>query len=151
MEASWSDNSDSQKINASDLMVVTKKCERYRDYWQILSSWLEINLYGRTICTYLQQRKYGKIVIYGMGMLGKLLVQELYNHKMEISYGIDQNEYIGKKFDFSVYRLEDILPEADIVIVTVEYAFQDVKQQLQKKGNYCIISLKELLDYAEKI
>ena len=50
-----------------------------------------------------------------------------------------------------MYRLQETLPDVDIVIVTVEYVFDSIRQQLEEKNIYKIITLSELLDFAEGV
>ncbi len=151
VEDSWSDNFFIEDRFDENLIIADKKSERYRGYWKILSRWLEINLQGKSVCAYLEQEAVCNIAVYGLGLLGKPLVREMYNHGLRIAYGIDQDEYKEKTFDFPVYQLQDTLPKADIVIITVEYAFYSIKQQLMEKSNCKIISLGELLDFAEGV
>lgn len=149
VERSWEDNSIIQNETNDDLISATKRIERYKGYWITLSRWLDINLQGESVCTCLKQRRIYNIAIYGLGLLGKLLVREMNNHNMPICYGIDQNEYIGRSFEFPVYQLQDELPETDLIIVTVEYALDSIRQQLMEKNNCEIISLYELLNLVE--
>lgn len=151
VETSWADNALIQNKADKSLNFVDQKSERYKGYWKILSRWLELNLQGKSICTYLEQESFCNIAIYGLGLLGKPLVDEMQNHSLRIAYGIDQDEYKGKKFDFPVYRLQETLPDVDIVIVTVEYVFDSIRQQLEEKNIYKIITLSELLDFAEGV
>lgn len=149
IEASWSDNFQMQGSLNENLIYVDKKSERYKGYWKILSRWLGINLQGKSICTYLECKALHNVAIYGLGLLGKPLVREMYNQGISIVYGIDQDEYKGKSFNFPVYRIQDELPEVDIIIVTVEYALNSIRQQIAQKNNYKTIALSELLDFAE--
>ena len=151
VETSWADNALIQNKDDKSLNFADQKSERYKGYWKILSRWLELNLQGKSICTYLEQESFCNIAIYGLGLLGKPLVDEMQNHSLRIAYGIDQDEYKGKKFDFPVYRLQETLPDVDIVIVTVEYVFDSIRQQLEEKNIYKIITLSELLDFAEGV
>lgn len=150
VEASWLDNASIQDVNNEISSVETKKAQRYKGYWETLSRWMELYLQGKSVCTYLEQGKFSNIAIYGLGILGKPLVHEMYNHDMRVAYGIDQDEYKGKGFEFPVYQLQDELPETDIIIVTVGYAFEHIKKQLMEKSECRIISLSELLDFAER-
>lgn len=151
VEASRSDNLFIGKGAEQELILAAKKCERYKGYWEILSRWMEIHLQGKTLCTYLEQGEFSNIAIYGLGILGTPLVHEMNNHHIQVAYGIDQDENKRKKFEFPVYRLQDELPEADLIIVTVEYAFAQIKQQLMEKSKCKIISLNELLSINEQI
>lgn len=150
VEASRSDVPYVQEESQNALSIENKRIERYRGYWEILSRWLEVNLRGKNFCAYLNQEQFENIAIYGLGLLGGLLVHEMNVHNVQIAYGIDQDKFKGRKFDFPVYRMQDTLPEADIIIVTVEHVFENIKQQLMEKKSCKIVSLSELLSFAEE-
>lgn len=152
VEASWSDNLSEKGTcgNSEEIHILSVKNERYREYWKILKRWLDINVQGKTICEYFNKNRCDSVAIYGLGILGSSLVDEMRNHNITIAYGIDQDEHKGKKFDFPVYRLQDELPEADVIVVTVGYAFDSVKGQIMTKGTFQIVSLNDLLDFAEQ-
>lgn len=151
VEASWSDDSfmEREHSNNEEIVMLSKRNERYRGYWKILSRWLELNLQGKSICEYFVRNMYNRVAIYGLGLLGVPLVEEMCNHGIQIVYGIDQDEHKGKKFDFPVYRMQDNLPEADIIVITVSYVFDSIKTQLSQKIDCRIVSLNELLGFID--
>lgn len=152
VELSWSDSCfEIEESGESDeLRRLSEKSERYGEYWRTLRRWLLLNLQGKTVCGYFAQNKYGRIAIYGLGMLGVPFVEEMRNHHIPIAYGIDQDEHKGKKFDFPVYRLQDELPETDIIIITVGHNGDVIKQQIAQKKDCKIVLINELLDYLEE-
>lgn len=153
VEDSWSDNLPEAGSNGSseEIHILSVKNERYRGYWKTLKRWLDIQLQGKTVCEYFNKNRYNKVAIYGLGILGSSLVDEMRNHNIRIAYGIDQDEHKGKKFDFPVYRLQDELPEADVIVITVGYAFESIKPQIMKRKKCEVVSLNTLLDCAEQL
>lgn len=152
VEESWSDNLQG-KIDRGDSEnneIVLSRVERYRHQCNILRRWLSLHLQNRSICSYIDENLYKKVAIYGLGILGSLLADEMSNHNLQITYGIDQDIHKGRKFDFPVYRLQDSLPEADLVVVTVDYAYDVIRKQLEEKGDFRVISLEKLLDFTEE-
>ena len=89
------------------------------------------------------------MAVYGLGMLGASLIMELKRDGIAIQYGIDQDVYKGREYDFPVYGLQDSLPEADLVVVTVGYAYDAIRKQLEEKGDFKILSVDELLGLME--
>lgn len=151
IEDSWSDNYQG-KVNQRDSKesnTIHTKAESYRQQCNILRRWLSLRFQNKSVCSYFVGNNYKRIVIYGLGVLGGLLADEMRTYNLIITYGIDQDVHKGKKFDFPIYNLEDTLPEVDVIVVTVGYAYGDVKQKLEEKGNYKVISLEFLLDLAE--
>ncbi len=139
-----------QSGNDEEIKSLSLKSERYRGYWKTSRRWIAIHLREETICKQFLNNKYRKIAIYGLGVMGELLVQEMDKFHIEIAYGIDQDEHKGRKFDFPIYRLQDTLPEADIVVITVNYAVDKIKQQLSEKMVCSMISLNDLLEFAQQ-
>ena len=87
---------------------------------------------------------YKKIAIYGMGILGQCLYDELEESSVDIVYAIDRNAaYIQDLLD--IKHPSEILEEVDAVIVTSLYYYEEIKQTMEKKMNCPIISISECL------
>lgn len=140
-----SDNSCITEDNNEEIVILSKKIDRYKTYWNILNRWLNLKLLNKSICDYFIYNNYNRVAIYGIGMLGSTLVKEMQNYNIPIAYGIDQDVYKGRKFDFPIYQLQDSLPEVDLIVVTVRYIFEDVKRQLQERGCKNIVSLENII------
>ena len=123
------------------------KNERYRDYWITLRDWLNIIEDGKTITAYLRDNNIHRVAIYGMGMLGTPLYEELVSHNFEVIYGIDQDSRKDEKFDIPICSLDDKLQNVELIIVTVGYAYENIKNRILKQGNFNIMSLNELIAY----
>lgn len=134
--------------NSEKVDGLIKKNERYRNYWLILRDWLNLNEDGNTITKYLKDNNIYRVAIYGMGMLGTPLYKELVNNSFEVLYGIDQDSTKTDKFDIPIYSLDDNLPDVELIIVTVDYAYESIKNKIMKKGIFNIMSLKSLIEYA---
>ena len=77
---------------------------------------------------YFEKNGYFQIAVYGMSDLGIYLLEELEASRVQIVYGIDRQaekaaEKIatGRLVGIPVYKPEDELPEADVIIVTAVY------------------------------
>lgn len=126
--------------------VESVKEKRYREYFQILNKWLRYELQGKSIVQYLKNRSVESVAVYGLGMLGGSLVMELEKGGIAVKYGIDQDVYKGRQFDFPVYTLEDTLPEVQMIIVTTTIVFISVKNKLKSKSSAEILSIKSILE-----
>lgn len=118
---------------------------RYKSYWKILNHWLCLKEKNIKLADYLKIHGFLKIAVYGIGMLGKHLVQELSNSDINIAYGIDLGGQL-KSMIFPVYTLDADLEDVDAVIVTVCYEFENIKMMLKKKLDCEILSLEEMLE-----
>lgn len=152
IKASWSDNLVFQESHGyvEKIEVLSGQVERYKDYWIVLSRWFSVNSQGKSICQYFIKNSYDRIAVYGLGLLGVPFVEEMRRNNIQIMYGIDQDGSKKKRFDFPVYKLQDQLPDVDTIVITVGYAFNTIKKQIGENIKCRVISLSELLDYAEQ-
>lgn len=122
-----------------------KRADRNDVNFQVLNVWMQAQLAGKSIESYLFDHGYQKIAIYGMSDIGRLLVQELEHSKIQIAYAIDKYKNVEVINNISVVGLEDKLEQVDAVIVTPVYFFQEIKQDLKQKIDLPIISLEDML------
>lgn len=126
----------------NDLQIKNSQNE---EYWRIFDAWMGLKEREVKWDTFFKERNIKNVGIYGMGMFGNHLVKELEKSDIEIIYGIDRKgETIHS--DFKIYRPEDNLPVADAVVVTVTYAFDEIKQKLGQKGIGTVISLAHIIE-----
>lgn len=133
------------EVEKSLLNSYIERAERYTTYWKIMDKWLALIEKGSSISDILQQHSINRVIIYGVGMLGRHLVCDLAKSNLKIVCALDQKVSIDE-FDFPVYTMENGIIEADVVIVTVCYDYDNIKNRLLKKGYNHIISLDMLLD-----
>lgn len=125
--------------------------KRYVSYWRIFDKWFSLRENGKDLSSVMQDRGMKKVAVYGIGMLGRHLIEELKDSSVSVLYGIDRrNEVLQKEYPFPVYHVqEETLPEADAVVVTVAHQFYEIYQMLRQKIDCPIISLEELLQEDE--
>lgn len=126
------------------------RCNRYENFYRTFERMLNLKLEGRFISKYIYNKKYKDVAIYGLGIIGKSLVKVLMDEKINVVYGIDQNEYKGRIFEFPVYTLQEELKDIDIIIVTVEDNDSHIKRELENRVKAEIVSVDYLLDVSEK-
>ena len=129
----------------SENAALRKTCDRYQTYWKTLDIWMECREQRRSIATWLRTQKVASVAIYGLGMLGRHLLWELEKEDYPVRYSIDRQQE-GWPSDLKVYSLDDELPAADAVIVTVMYDFNRIQTILSKKRTWKIWALDEVLD-----
>lgn len=127
-----------------EIAMWSKKCVRYESYWRILDAWFCMKENGISLGEYFAEKDIDSIAIYGMGMLGKHLLNELKNEKVEVRYAIDQKAK-EMSTDLKMYSPEDDFPEIEAIVVTATYAFSEIKVQLVERGYFNIISLEEII------
>ena len=109
-----------------------------------LALFLMVKQKNKNLASYLGEKGYRKIAIYGMSYAGETLAEELADTEVEIRYGIDQKcESIYA--NFNIVSVEDELEEVDAVIVTAVTFFDDILEKLSQKLDCPVISLEDIL------
>ena len=136
------ENVDKGLLN--DYKALSERCARYDSYWKILDAWLCHKEAGISLDQYFKVKGITSIAIYGGGMLGKHLLEELNDSDVRVVCVIDK---MGDalKLEVPVYLPEDELPETDVIVVTATYAYVEIKQQLYDKGINKVVSLENIV------
>jgi len=133
------------KKYSKDIQEKTKKIETNTALVRILNEWIDILHYGKRIADYLKENEYNTVLIYGMGSLGHLLLDELEISDINVLAVIDRNA--EKVFaDTKVISPEDEFPKVDCIIITPLTGGDGIKKMLGKKTDCMIMSLKELFE-----
>lgn len=118
-------------------------------YLRLMDQWMTLKERGVSIVDRMVNAGYKKVAIYGYGMLGRHLLQEMHNSKVAAEYIIDmQKEKLHT--DLKTYLPCDDLPEVDAVIVSATYYYDEIYRNLKKKGISKVISLETIL-YEEEL
>ncbi|WP_313070487.1 glycoside hydrolase family 99-like domain-containing protein [Lacrimispora sp.] len=135
------DNKESNSIMTSDNL----RLKKYSYLMRLFNKWLCIKENGDTLQTYFKENGYNRIAVYGLGMAGNHLITEMGKSNIDIIYGIDKQ---GDKFNFTfpVYTPDADMPEADIIVVSVIYDFDNIYINLKHKFSGPIVSLEEIVD-----
>ena len=113
--------------------------------YEMLKKWITLKAEKKGICSYLEEKGYSTVAIYGISDIGEILLEELINENVVVKYAIDRNAaYIKTTVD--VLAPDDDLPVADVVIVTAITFFDEIKSNLKTKIQCPILSLEEILD-----
>lgn len=118
--------------------------EKFVLYFKILNRWMYLkncNIpLGKSM---LLQGK--TVAIYGIGELGKRLIEQFALEKTEVKYAVDKKAKMLFA-DFDLYTLEEELPNVDVMIVTPIAEFDEIKKELSDKTDSVIISLEEVIN-----
>lgn len=107
--------------------------------------WLEIKQKGHSLEEYFLKNHIYSVAIYGMGLLGCRLYDELEKSKIRIKYLLDKNPRgMEKALEFASLDGEKL--KIDAVVVTVVSEEQQIIDEIYKKGYKKIIGLNEILD-----
>ena len=99
--------------------------ERYQYAYLTIQQYLSMKCQKKNIFDFFEKRGYKKVAIYGLGELGKCVLNDLSDTNVKVSYIIDQayNNYPCGVKGIPVINKELICQqeEIDVVIVTVLY------------------------------
>lgn len=132
-------------IDGTKYNYIEKRAEKFAKYFDLFDNWFRLKEQGESISERLVGLGYHKIVIYGMGKIGKHLLFDLQNSSVEVRYAIDRNADYIDDWEVAVYRVQDYIENVDAVIVTAIFDFENIRQEILKYYNCPIINLNELL------
>lgn len=119
--------------------------ERINGNLVALSRWLSLYEYGIKLAEYIGDKYPRGIVLYGFGVLGRHLYDEIVQCGIKVNYIIEKNpEKIH--VNETVYTVEDNLPDGETVIVSAIYDYDHIYNVLKKKGDFEVLSLSSLID-----
>lgn len=122
-----------------------KRTDKFKGYYNMLNQWLCLKQKGESLENFFIDRGYKTVAIYGMGEMGCRFYDELKNSdKVCIKFGIDKNIPLMED-GLKTYGLEDIPDSVDVVVVTATFAFNEIKENLEKKLSSKIISLDDVV------
>lgn len=121
-----------------------KMKEKLKLFTQIYSEWMEKKFENKEISDYLVNKGFRTIAIYGLGPMGRRLLEDLDNKEVEVKYVIDKN-MIEMEHQISIKTLDGELDPVDAVIVTAVYEFDGIKEQLEDRVSYPIFSLEQIV------
>ncbi|MGE7090252.1 LicD family protein [Lysinibacillus sp. NPDC048646] len=126
-----------------------RRVEIYSSNNGILNKWLSVTFEGKNIGAYLNEYKYRKVAIYGIGELGKRLIESLRHSKIVVELIIDKNNKLETYEDIQVTdSIQTILrSNIDCVIVTPVFDFDIIYDKIViLNGDIKVLSLEQILD-----
>lgn len=120
-----------------------------RDYYMemsgLLCKWIGMKNNNQAPYRYLIKRHFFKVAIYGMGMVGQMLADELKSHDIAVEFFIDKK---GPDLRNPYILLPEQIGEIQIPIIVsvVSNRGEEIVHKLKKKTTVPIIRLEDLLD-----
>lgn len=133
-----------EKIYCNLMRMEDGRVKRLNSYYDTLSGWLNFKQKGKRMDEYLLKCGYKKIAIYALGEIGIRLFYELKGTKVSVEYAIDQNIDAHVE-NLEIVGREEKLKEVDAVIVSIGFAYEDIKKELESKLDCPILSLQNLV------
>jgi hypothetical protein len=138
----------SDKIYKSKIITISRISDKNLEMFLLMNRWIQNEWKGKKIADYLAEKRIYRVIIYGMGYMGKNLYEQLINEKIEILYLIDRDKNVlieGKEVKCINDRLDGKLNIVDAIIVTAIYDFEEIEEELKLKFNKPVISLSDII------
>ncbi len=133
-----------KRCSEKEIYQAYNLAEKNKYIYRVAIQWLGKERLGKGINHYLKKRKAKNVAVYGLGHLGKALVEYLKATGYTYVYGID-NGTVSFHLDIPILTGEDEFPEVDIVIVTALTSYREIKSDLKKKTSAHVVSLADIV------
>lgn len=118
---------------------------KFVKYFGLLDRWLWLKLQDKGVKEFFESKGYQKIAIYGFGEIGNRLYEELSRtSEVRVIYAID-SKADKKQSPLKMYKPEDVLPDADVIVVSVDYIYDEIAELLSDKVSCPIISIDDVI------
>ena len=131
------------RMASKNLNEWKKMSDKFFSNMILFNQWMMAKQSGKNIADYLEKNNYKKIIIYGMSYIGERLVDELNNTEIEIVAGIDRNAK-GIFANMPMLLPDEDMSEADCMIVTPVFFFDEIKEKMVSKFSNPIISFEDI-------
>lgn len=131
------------RMASKNLSEWKKMSDKFFSNMILFNQWMMAKQSGKNIADYLEKNNYKKIIIYGMSYIGERLVDELNNTKIEIVAGVDRNAK-GIFANMPMLLPDEDMPEADCMIVTPVFFFDEIKEKMVSRFSNPIISFEDI-------
>jgi hypothetical protein len=109
-----------------------------------LDCWMRLKEKGKSVEDYLYKLSVKTVAVYGMGMLGKHLLEELKDSNILIKYIIDQKAETNH-LRYKIISPNDEFEEVDAIIITPVWDLDVIYEKVKGKTNARIFSIEEIL------
>lgn len=118
--------------------------KKFKEYFDILNRWMYLKESKKSLEEFFVKNEYKRIGIYGLGHLGRHLMEELNGTEIKVEYFIDRRGGVSE-YDIQVLKPDEILPEVDAIIVTATFEYNVIKKKIKTRLLCPVISLKEVI------
>ena len=129
-----------------DTMRTIRQMRKNSKIFHVMRNWIDLKNQGKDFKGFFVSHQYRTAAIYGMGYIGESLYLELKNSNIQVMYAVDRSA-IDFKQELAIFRMEEELPETDIIIVTLVEKCDDICRRLAEKVRCPVVTIQQLLAY----
>lgn len=123
--------------------------EKYRTMFFVYDRWMRLESRKESLSEYLYQQEVRNVAVYGMGHIGKQLVDRLKGTDILVCGAIDRNaRFID--VGIPVVRLEEFDKKPDLIIVTVTGNTEKIIHDIEHEIKISAITIQRLLECWEQ-
>lgn len=127
------------------VFCIEERADKNARLIKVFYLWMKHKQNGKHISSFLKDKGFYKVAIYGMHFLGECLYDELKETDITVLYGIDKNA-TKIATNIRIVLPEDKLEKVDAIIVTPAFYFGEIERQLSQKISCPIISIEDILE-----
>lgn len=113
---------------------------------EILNQWLMLARKGKRVSYVLEEKQINNIAIYGGGILGRQLYEELADSSIKVMYFIDRNKNVKIK-KLKTYTLNEALPQTEAIVIATSNEYTAISHAIRTiGGGVKILTIQDLLN-----
>lgn len=134
-------------VSSTDVSKFVHLFEREKEKGLLLDAWLRIKEQGQSIFDIYDRLQNKSVAVYGYGILGRHLINELQRADIDLKFIIDQKAQCFE--NINIYKPDDNWPYVDLIIVTPTYDYGRIYKMIRDYNKEIeVVSLGHILmDY----
>ena len=122
-----------------------RELEKYANFTYLFDIWLKNMEKGKNVSSYFERNGYKKIVVYGMGMIGKHIVEQLKDTNIQVLYTIERGVISASGKVYTSTEIDKLEEKPDVIVVTPLMEYVEIKEMLFNKYKCDIVSAEEVI------
>lgn len=134
------------------LRLERKEKDKFKQYFELMALWMRRQRQNASVGDYILGKGFNSVGIYGKGLLGEMLFQELQEcEQLEVKYYIDRDKG-GCEMPVAVVAPDEISKENEpqVIIVTPFLEYTSIRNDLSKRCDAMILSLEDVIYFCGK-
>lgn len=141
-------NNDAENGLTGEMNIREKTLQKYKLFYSLLANWICLYQKNISIASWFQKNNVRNISVYGYGVIGKLLVNEMIINckNVNIIEILDRGSVKCNIEGIDIVKPENGKKNIDLIIVTVLNDYKDIEKELKKMGYLNVISIQTILE-----